>query len=124
MLDFLTIYTALGMFAGIIGFGLLFKKWDLPSKIKNGLRLDNRLKVVLFSLFAGIVLAFLLSLFTVLLQLPAWAGEAMEGLAIGFICSMLVRFFQLITPGSGSARAGSGKKTVRTAQSKGRRSKG
>lgn len=123
LFDGFTLYLAIGLFAGLAGFMLLFTKFDLPGYCKRKYKLYTRLKAIGFALVIGIVLAFLIALILDLIGVNETLAQILEGVAIGFNCAMLVGIVRPAEP-KGNYGAQDGTKKKQYQENKGRRSKG
>lgn len=101
MFDAVTIYVALGLLSGLIVFLLVFKKWDLPAYLKKHYKLNTRVKMLLFVLVFGVILAVCMTMLANVLRLPPAAAQVIEGLTIGFNCAVVVG---LLRPADGRGK--------------------
>lgn len=127
MFDAVTIYVALGLLAGLIVFLLVFKKWDLPAYLQKQYKLNTRVKMLLFVLVFGIILAVCMTMLANVLRLSAAAAQLIEGLTIGFNCAVVVG---LLRPEDGRGKGPNADTKTKAgakqqyADNRGRRSKG
>ncbi|MDR1619738.1 MAG: hypothetical protein LBS18_03640 [Clostridiales bacterium] len=126
MLQSITLFTGLGLLLGLVAFLLLFRKWDLPAYLKQNMKINTRVKAVIFVLLLSFVLALMVSLLVKWLHLNETAGQLLEGVAIGLNCAILAELYRAMLPKNraasqvGKGATGKNKPT----QTGGRRGKG
>ncbi|MDD3920764.1 MAG: hypothetical protein PHO41_06320 [Eubacteriales bacterium] len=118
-----TLLFLLGLIAGLVGFTFLYKKWDIPGYFKAAFKLNSRVKAFLFVFVFGVVLSFCLALIMDVLRLSEQAMQVMEGISVGFMCSMLPTLLGTKVSSSKS-NTSSVQKRGQSSSSGGRRSKG
>lgn len=121
MLGFTT-YVAIGALVSLVVFLLLFTKWPLPKKLKNRFKLNTKMKMLLFVVVMGVVLAVFATIIAVLLGVPQIWIEVIQGLGVGFSCAVVVGLLDTIDP-AGPAQGRQAKKRA-SPDIRGRRSKG
>lgn len=119
-----TLLFFVGLLAGLVGFTFLYKKVDIPGYFKSSFRLNTRVKTVVFIIIFGVMLAFCLALIMDVLRLSDGAMQVVEGISVGFMCSMLPTLLITNRNSGNSGGTASGKNSRQSSQSGGRRSKG
>lgn len=118
-----TLFFLLGLAAGLVGFTLLYKKVDIPGFFKEFFHLNTRVKSFLFIILFGVALAFCLALLMDVARLGDTASQVVEGLSVGFMCSMLPTLLGIKTS-SNSSGSKPATKNSKSSSGGGRRSKG
>lgn len=125
LFESLTVYLMIGLALGVAGFLFLWRKWDLPGYLKTRFRLDTRVKNILFLVVFGMLLAFCLAMLMDVAGLPLPVAQFLEGLGIGFNCSLIPGLLREYRAGRYSASPTSSRNTNKRAEdNRSRRSKG
>lgn len=126
MFDVFTSYLLYGLVAGLVLSLILFRFWNLPSKLKSVFKLNTRTKTVLFVILMGFAVAVVVTVLVGIVGLPVNVGQVVEGIGVGFSCAVVVGLLNT-SADEGKKTGVSGTKTAnrRTYEdNKGRRSKG
>ncbi len=123
--DSFTIYIGIGIIAGLGGFVFIFRKWNLPQYCKKRYNLNTKIKIIIFIMLQGILLALLLAMLMNVLRVNDIAAQVLEGAAIGFNCAVLAGLFREgEARGSSKVQNATTKKKPDASDNRSRRSKG
>lgn len=125
MFEFWSIYTAVGLIAGLGLSMLLFTKLNFPAWLRRNMHLNTKTKGLLAVLLLGTLLATMVLVVSQMLQLSAPVAQSLEGVTIGFNCAIVLGLLR--EQDNASNRTGPGSKSgarKRSTDNRGRRSKG